>query len=109
MLERCSNPNHIGFRYYGARGVTVCERWRASFAAFLADMGPKPTPAHTIDRYPDNSGDYEPSNCRWATPAEQRRNQRPYDESERVRRSWESRARRSNQRADITGERFGRL
>ena len=89
MTERCTNPRHVGFKYYGARGVKVCAQW-ASFETFLADMGPKPTPRHAIDRInPD--GDYEPSNCRWATPAEQRRNQRPYDQTARCLKGWETR------------------
>lgn len=107
MIERCRNPNHKGFRYYGARGVTVCERWH-TFAAFLADMGPKPTPRHTIDRK-DTNGNYEPDNCRWATFAEQRANQRLYDESARVRKAWESRSRVAKGRLDLTGQRYGRL
>lgn len=57
-------------------GVTMCERWRESFAAFLADMGPRPSPQHSIDRYPDPAGNYEPTNCRWATPVQQRHNRR---------------------------------
>lgn len=74
MLQRCTNPRRDAFRWYGARGIVVCERWR-DFAAFLADMGPRPSPSHTIDRInPD--GNYEPGNCRWATWAEQRRTQR---------------------------------
>lgn len=111
MIERCSNPRHIGFKYYGGRGVTVCDRWRASFADFLADMGTKPTPRHSIDRYPNAAGNYEPSNCRWATPGEQRANQRKYDEAQRVQRSWDTgkRSRISHARADLTGQRFGRL
>lgn len=76
IIGRCTCPSDTGFENYGARGVAVCERWRNSFEAFLADMGPRPSPKHSIDRYPNNAGNYEPGNCRWATRSEQRRNQR---------------------------------
>jgi hypothetical protein len=77
MMSRCLNPNDKGYRRYGGRGITVCERWRVGgFWVFLADMGARPSPQHTIDRYPDNDGNYEPGNCRWATPKQQGRNRR---------------------------------
>lgn len=72
MKTRCLNPNTPAFQMYGARGITVCERWR-SFAAFLEDMGERPA-GGTIERRDNNKG-YEPGNCCWATMAEQRRNQ----------------------------------
>lgn len=72
MIARCSNPKSKGFARYGGAGVTVCDRWATSFAAFIADMGPRPT-GHSIDRI-DNAKGYEPSNCRWATTTEQVRN-----------------------------------
>lgn len=77
MLQRCTNPNNPSFPGYGGRGVKVCDRWtgRDGFISFLTDMGEKPTRAHSIDRK-DNSGNYEPSNCRWATAKDQARNRR---------------------------------
>jgi len=75
MRERCSNPHNKKFADYGGRGIKVCERWDR-FDNFLADMGRKPTAGHSIDRYPSNDGNYEPSNCRWATSLEQGQNKR---------------------------------
>lgn len=75
MLGRCYQPRVNGFENYGGRGITVCDRWRRNHLAFLHDMGPKPSPAHTLDRInPD--GNYEPGNCRWATREEQARTMR---------------------------------
>ncbi len=73
MIQRCTNPNNPSYPRWGGRGITVCRRWRQSFAAFDADMGPRPSLKHSIDRV-DNHGNYTPKNCRWATPHEQSRN-----------------------------------
>lgn len=75
MIRRCHDPKNSKYLYYGGSGISVCERWRSSFQDFLADMGNRPSPAHSIDRI-DRTGNYEPGNCRWTTIHIQMRNRR---------------------------------
>jgi hypothetical protein len=80
MIARCYNPKSSTYHHYGGRGIAVCDRWRfgeaptTGFECFLYDMGRRPSPQHSIDRYPDRDGDYRPGNTRWATQSEQVRN-----------------------------------
>jgi hypothetical protein len=75
IIERCYNPDAQSYYWYGARGIQMCERWQQSVAAFIEDMGTPPTLEHSVDRINCN-GNYEPSNCRWATQEEQNNNTR---------------------------------
>lgn len=75
MKARCLNKNHQSYKYYGGRGLEICRQWVASFDSFLKDMGLAPSEKHSLDRM-DVNGNYEPSNCRWATKVEQSSNMR---------------------------------
>jgi hypothetical protein len=92
VKARCFNEKHYTYRNYGARGITLYPAWRDSFEAFLAGVGTRPSPKHSIDRI-NNDGNYEPGNVRWATAKEQSQNKR----------SWTPR------KKDLTGEVFGKL
>lgn len=75
MIRRCHDPKVECFGNYGARGISVCQRWRDSFWNFVSDVGDRPSQSHTLDRT-NNDGNYEPSNVRWATREQQGRNTR---------------------------------
>jgi hypothetical protein len=74
MIKRCTNPKVAGFAKWGGRGIRVCDRWK-TLANFLADMGARPK-GTSLDRFPNNDGNYEPGNCRWATAKQQANNRR---------------------------------
>src|SRR6476659_6232781 len=76
VRNRCFDPLDPSWKYYGGRGITMCDQWKDDFTAFIRDMGQRPSPKHSIDRK-NNDGNYEPGNCRWATAKEQRNNRRP--------------------------------
>lgn len=76
IKRRCLDPRRAEYPEYGGRGITVSKRWQESFANFLADMGPRPSPAHSVERN-NNDGPYAPDNCCWATMKEQAANKRP--------------------------------
>lgn len=92
MKQRCTNPNSSDYHRYGGKGVVICKRWLDSFENFLEDMGERPE-GTSLDRYPDKHGNYEPNNCRWATPSEQQRNLRnnqylTYDDQTKLLVDW---------------------
>jgi hypothetical protein len=76
MIRRCEALTGVNYKYYGGRGIEVCTKWRESFDAFMADMGPCPSSKHSLDRYPNQDGNYEPGNVRWATAKQQGNNNR---------------------------------
>jgi hypothetical protein len=92
MKQRCLNPKNKNYRYYGARGIKVCDRWLHSFRNFLDDMSYKPGPEYTLDRKNTN-GNYEPKNCRWATRKVQINNTRR-QQAHRIKKTWGDASRR---------------
>lgn len=96
MKQRCTNPNHDSFCDYGARGITICDRWldnKNGFSNFIIDMGERPSLRHSLDRYPDINGNYCPENCRWGTDEQQSRGKRnnvwiEYNGERKIQKDW---------------------
>ncbi len=93
MVQRVTNPKNVRFADYGGRGITICSRWRAAFADFFADIGPRPEKGYSIERI-DNDGNYEPGNVKWATRQEQQNNTRghplvEFQGRKQTKRMWE--------------------
>jgi hypothetical protein len=76
MLQRCYNPKYKAYKHYGGHGIEVHPSWRNEFLAFLRDVGRRPSTRHSLDRWPNNDGNYEPGNVRWATASQQAQNRR---------------------------------
>lgn len=83
MIQRCHNPKTRCFKNYGGRGIAICTEWQKSFERFLLDMGRRPSVYHSLDRV-NNDGNYEPSNCRWATASQQNINRRPQNRRKNI-------------------------
>lgn len=96
MKERCLNSQHPSYKNYGGRGIKICDRWLNNAEAFYKDMGKRPE-GMSLDRI-DNEGNYEPSNCRWATQKEQRNNTR---QNRYI--TWDNKTRTISQWSDETG------
>src|SRR5882672_1172323 len=80
MKARCYRKSHNSYPRYGGRGITVCPKWLGSFETFLSDLGKRPSKKHSLDRFPDQNGNYQPGNVRWATKSEQMLNRTPSEQ-----------------------------
>lgn len=91
MLDRTCNPRHHAWKNYGGRNIRTCWAWLSidGYQLFLANVGRRPSRQHSLDRWPNNDGNYEPGNVRWATKSEQNKNQRPRKSKVRDIDSWE--------------------
>lgn len=98
-MQRCFNPRHPKYKDYGGRGITVCEKWR-SFEGYFADTGLRPE-GRTLDRI-DVNGNYEPGNVQWATPKQQRQNQRRWERDRTSREYWKAMAARKSKPREPT-------